>query len=214
MTQQMHLRNFDNKDLAISTTNIYPFFSLVPKWCNTNPLKVPNLWVSLLECTCFGFLPHIPNIPQVTTLIPYSNKPISPLMIFIISTMSTVLFMFLLSTYQTSRLQYIVKKKWNQRNLNYNCGHPSYIVIIENKSSKLYCINISKLSNSKEKIFSSLHNWSFLLHCAPIFWNHPPKHHAKPTITKGHQELQNKNLTHLPPWHYSHKRNTTSFPLR
>jgi hypothetical protein len=59
-------------------TNIFPLFPLVPKWCNTKPLKVPNLWVSLLECICFGFLPHIPNIPQVTTLIPYSNKPISP----------------------------------------------------------------------------------------------------------------------------------------
>ncbi len=134
-------------------------------------------------------------------------------MIFIISTIPTILFMFLLYTYQTSRLWYIVKKKWNQRNFNYDCGHPSYIVIIENKSSKLYYINISKLSNSKEKILSSSHNWSFLFYCLPIFWNHPPKHHAKPTIIKGHQELQNKNLTHLPPWHYSHKRNTTSFPL-
>jgi hypothetical protein len=134
-------------------------------------------------------------------------------MIFIISTISTILFMFLLSTYQTSKPRYIVKKKWNKRNLNYNCGHLSYIVIIENKSSKLYCINISKLFNSKEKTFNSSHNWSFLLHCTPIFWNHPLEHHAKPAITKGHQELQNKNLTHLPPWHYSHKRNTTSFPL-
>jgi len=151
----MHLGNFDRKDLATTTTNKFPlFFNLKMVW--HNPPRSPNMWVSLPKCKFSWFQPHIPNTPQIATLMPYSNKRISSPIIFIISILSTILFMFFLYTYLTFKLQYIAERKWSRRNLNCNCVHSSQIVTTKSKLSKLHCIPIPELSNPKKR-YLALH---------------------------------------------------------
>jgi hypothetical protein len=123
-------------------------------WHNT--ARIPNMWVSLPKCKFSWFQPYIPNTPQIATLMPYSNKCIGSPILFIMSILSTILFMFFFNTYLTFKLQYIADRKWSRRKLNSNCGLSSQIVTTKSKLSKLYCIHIPKLSNPKKR-YLALH---------------------------------------------------------
>ncbi len=141
-----------------------------------NPPRIPNMWVSLPKCKFSWFQPHIPNTPQIATLMPYSNNCIRSPIIFIISILSTILFMFFFYTYSTFKLQYIAERKWRQRDLNSNHEHSSQIVTTKRKLSKLYCIHISELSNPKKR---------YLTLCTINLLSFPSQHtHFSKTSTK------------------------------
>lgn len=160
--------------------------------------------VSLPECKFSWFHPTFPKPHKIATLMPYTNKRISSPVIFIISILSTILFMFFLYTYLTFKLQYVVERKWSWRNLNSNCGHSSQIVTTKRKLFKLYCIHIPELSKPKKRYFAlrTINPLSSPLHA-----------HFSKTSTKAPHQARHcqRSLKTPPPWHYSYKCSTTCF---
>ncbi len=155
-----------------------------------NPPRILNMWVSLPECKFSWFQPHIPNTPQIARLMPYWNKRIGSPVIFIISILSTILFMFFFYTYLTFKLQYMAERKWSRRKLNSNCGHSSEIVTTKSKLSKLYCIRIPQLSNPKKR---------YLALCTFNPLSFPSHTHFSKTSTKApHQACHRQRSSKAP----------------